>query len=177
MKMKTKYFWMFLVALLMGTQVMNAQNEHGKAPGKRAHKRMTLEQMVDMQSNKIIGDLGLDDKTAVKFKDVYKKYMTEMDELRKKDMPKRPDVKPEEGKKPAMPTDAEVEKRMRDRFAQGHKMLDIREKYYDEFRKFLSPKQIQKIFDHGQPQMGKFQNEMNRRAGMRKPQGGQPMQK
>lgn len=174
MKMKTKYFWMLMVALFVGTQVMNAQDEQGKRPGKRERKRMTMEQMVDMQSNKIIGELGLDDKTATKFKDVYKKYMGELNDLRKKDMPKKPDVKPEDGKAPAMPTDAEVDKMMRERFAQSRKMLDIREKYYDEFRKFLSPKQVQKIFDQGQQHKGKFQKEMNRRAGMKRPQGGQP---
>ena len=171
MKMKTKYFWMLMVALFVGTQVMNAQNEQGKHHGKRAHKRMTMEQMVDMQSNKIIGELGLDDKTAAKFKDVYAKYMKEMNDLRKKEAPKKGGVKPEEGKAPAMPTDAEVDKMMRERFAVSRKMLDVREKYYDEFRKFLAPKQVQKIFDKGQMNRGKFHKEMNRRAGMKRSQG------
>ena len=150
---------------------MNAQNEQGKHHGKRAHKRMTMEQMVDMQSNKIIGELGLDDKTAAKFKDVYAKYMKEMNDLRKKEAPIKVGVKPEEGKAPAMPTDAEVDKMMRERFAVSRKMLDVREKYYDEFRKFLAPKQVQKIFDKGQMNRGKFHKEMNRRAGMKRPQG------
>ena len=164
--MKTKYFIMMVVAVLMGTQVMNAQdNEQGK---KRSRKRMTMEQMVDMQSRKIIGDLGLDDKTAAKFKDVYAKYMKEMNDLRKEYMPKRPEA----GKKPSMPTDAEVDRMMRDRFKQSRKMLDIREKYYDEFRKFLSPKQVQKIYDQGQMNHGKFHKEMNRRAGMKRPMEG-----
>lgn len=164
--MKTKYFIMMVVAVLMGTQVMNAQdNELGK---KRSRKRMTMEQMVDMQSRKIIGDLGLDDKTAARFTDVYAKYMKEMNDLRKEYMPKRPEA----GKKPSMPTDAEVDKMMRDRFKQSRKMLDIREKYYDEFRKFLSPKQVQKIYDQGQMNHGKFHKEMNRRAGMKRPMGG-----
>ncbi len=170
--MKTKYFFMLMVACFLGVQVMNAQNEPGKVKGKRPHKRITMEQMVDIQSNKIIGDLGLDDKTAAKFKDVYKKYMTEMDDLRKKNMPKREGMKPGEGKAPQMPTDAEVDKMMRDRFEQGRKMLDIREKYYDEFRKFLSPKQVQKIYEQGMSNKGKFHQEMNRRAGMNRPQGG-----
>ena len=164
--MKTKYFIMMVVAVLMGTQVMNAQdNEQGK---KRSRKRMTMEQMVDMQSRKIIGDLGLDDKTAARFTDVYAKYMKEMNDLRKEYMPKRPEA----GKKPSMPTDAEVDRMMRDRFKQSRKMLDIREKYYDEFRKFLSPKQVQKIYDQGQMNHGKFHKEMNRRAGMKRPMGG-----
>ena len=78
---------------------------------------------------------------------------------------------------------AEVDKMMRERFAQSRKMLDIREKYYDEFRKFLAPKQVQKIFDQGQMNRGKFKKEMNRRAGMKKMEGnkqgnhqGRPMQ-
>ena len=166
MKMKTKYFFVLLVAFIMGTQVMDAQNrEHGK---RQHHKRMTVEQMTDMQANKIIGDLGLDDKTAAKFKDVYAKYMKELNDLRKEYMPKKPDVKPGEGKANPMPTDAEVDKMMRDRFKQSRKMLDIREKYYDEFRKFLSPKQVQKVYDKGMMNHGKFHQEMNRRAGMKR---------
>ena len=167
MKMKTKYFWMLMVALFVGTQVMNAQNEQGRNHGKRAHKRMSMNEVVDMQSNKIIGELGLDDKTAAKFKDVYAKYMKEMNDLRKEYMPKRPEA----GKKPSMPTDAEVDKMMRDKFKVGRKMLDLREKYYDEFRKFLSPKQVQKVYEQGQENHGKFHKEMNRRAGMKRPQG------
>ena len=174
--MKTKYFWMLMVALFVGTQVMSAQNEQRKNPGKRTHKRMTMEQMVDMQSNKIIGELGLDDKTAAKFKDVYAKYMKEMNDLRKEGMDFRMRGRMQKGDtlakmKIQMPTDDEVDKMMRERFATSRKMLDIREKYYDEFRKFLAPKQVQKIFDKGQMNRGKFHKEMNRRAGMKRPQG------
>ena len=170
--MKTKYFFMLMVACFLGAQVVNAQNEQGKENGKRPHKRISMEQIVDIQSNKIIGELGLDDKTAAKFKDVYKKYMTEMDALRKEYMPKREDMKPGERKAPQVPTDAEVDKMMRNRFEQARKMLDIREKYYEEFRKFLSPKQVQKIYDQSETNKGKFHQEMNRRAGMNRPQGG-----
>ena len=166
--MKTKYFVMMVVAVLMGTQVMNAQDSKDNEQGKRSRKRMTMEQMVDMQSRKIVNELGLDDKTAAKFTDVYKKYITALNDVRKEYMPKRP----EPGKAPSTPTDAEVDKMMRDKFKVGRKMLDIREKYYDEFRKFLSPKQVQKIYDQGQMNHGKFHKEMNRRAGMKKPDGG-----
>ena len=167
--MKTKYLVMMVVAVLMGTQVMNAQDSKEQVE-RRGRKRMTMEQMVNMQANKIIGDLGLDDKTSAKFKDVYAKYMKEMNDLRKEYMPKRPEA----GKKPSMPTDAEVDKMMRDKFKVGRKMLDLREKYYDEFRKFLSPKQVQKVYDQGQKNHGKFHKEMNRRAGMKHPHGDRP---
>ena len=171
MKMKTKYFFVLIAAFVMGTQVMNAQrHEYGK---KMNHKRgeISMETVAEMQANKIIGELGLDDKTAAKFTDVYKKYMKEMNDLRMEYMPK---VKAGEVSMSSMPTDAEVDKMMRNRFKQSRETLDIREKYYDEFRKFLSPKQVQKIYDQGQMNQGKFFKEMNRRAGM-KPQGSHPM--
>ena len=171
MKMKTKYFFVLVAAFVMGIQVMNAQrHEYGK---KMNHKRgeISMETVAEMQANKIIGELGLDDKTAAKFTDVYKKYMKEMNDLRKEYMPK---VKAGEVSMSSMPTDAEVDKMMRNRFKQSRETLDIREKYYDEFRKFLSPKQVQKIYDQGQMNQGKFFKEMNRRAGM-KPQGSHPM--
>ena len=163
MKMKTKYFFMLMVACFLGTQVMNAQNEEQR----RGRKRMTLEQITELQANKIVQELGLDDATAAKFTDVYKKYKKEMESVRKPNFGKRPDVKTgDKGQRPVS-TDAEVEKRIKENFAQSRKMIDIREKYYDEFRKFLSPKQIQKIYDQGNSVRGKFHREMNRRAGMK----------
>ena len=76
------------------------------------------------------------------------------------------------GFKMKTPTDEEVDKMMRDRFKQSRKMLEVREKYYDEFRKFLSPKQVQKVYDHGQMNRNLFHIEMNRRAGMKHERGG-----
>lgn len=171
MKMKTKYFFVLMVAVLMGTQVMNAQNEQNKRAERRARPRMTMEQVANMQAAKIVNDLGLDDKTAAKFTDVYKKYMKELDDVRK-EFPLY-GVKGMKTKAQAsIPTDEEVNKMMRDRFKQSRKMLEVREKYYDEFRKFLSPKQVQKVYDHGQMNRNLFHKEMNRRAGMKHERGG-----
>ena len=162
--MKTKYFWMLVVAFVMGTQVINAQANKPK----EKKKRPTMEQISEMQSRRIVDELGLDDKTAAKFTDVYKKYMKEMNDLRLKNMPKKSDMKKDESNKPKSFTDAEVDKMMRNRFTQARKMLDIREKYYNEFRKFLSAKQVQKVFDKGMDNQGRFRKEMNRRSGMNK---------
>ena len=164
--MKTKYFWMLMVACLMGTQVMNAQEENPQ--GKKERKRPSFEQISEMQCRRIANDLGLDDKTATRFSDVYKKYMKEMNDLRMKGMQKKDDVKKDETRGPKHLSDAEVDKMMRDRFVQARKMLDIREKYYDEFRKFLSPKQVQKVYEQGMANRGRFHKEMNRRSDMNK---------
>ncbi|MBQ8521450.1 MAG: DUF3826 domain-containing protein [Bacteroides sp.] len=178
MMRKIKYV-MLVAALVMGVQVMNAQKEN---EGLKKVKRITAEKMAEMQANRIISELGLDDAKAAKFTEVYTKYMEELDKVRKdgRDF-KKGESKEGEQVKPErkMPTDAEVDKMMKDRFAQSRKTLDIREKYYDEFRKFLSPKQVQKIFDQGEMNRGKFRKELNRRQGMKRPGDGQrpPMPK
>ena len=166
--MKTKYFWMLLVVCIIGAQSMSAQS---REPGKKPQRRMSVEQMSEMQANKIANNLGLDDKKTARFKEVYKKYTRELNDLWKKNKPEKPKVKPGEGEQRPMLTDDEVDKMMRTRFAISRKMLDIREKYYNEFRKFMTPKQVQKIFDKGVENHGRFQKEMNRRAGMKHPEG------
>ena len=46
-------------------------------------------------------------------------------------------------------------------------ILDIREKYYNEFRKILSPKQIMKIYQLEKGNARKFQNEWKKRQGQK----------
>ena len=131
--MKTKKFFMVLVALFMGSQM--AIFAQGKKEGKMDRKQFGQEQMQKMQCNQLINALALDDAETAKFKPVYTKYMEEMRAVR--------DMNPRAPRSTL--TDAEVEQVIKARFAQSRKMLDIREKYYNEFRKILSPKQIAKI--------------------------------
>ena len=172
---KIKFLGMLVVAMVMSVQVVNAQ-ETPKGP--RKDMKMTPEKMAEFQANRLSNELGLDDVTSAKFVEVYKKYMKALGEVHmefankfKKDKANAP--KDGENKKPEFKplTDAQVDQMMKDRFAISRKTLDVREKYYDEFRKFLSPKQVQKVYDQRFMNRGKFQNEMNRRQGMKKPGG------
>lgn len=166
--MKTKKFLMVLVVLFMGSQM--ALFAQDKKEGRVERRHFNKEQMQEMQCNQIIKGLALDDATAAKFTPVYKKYMEEMRETRNMNACKKADNKVASDKKtpkPA-PTDAEVEQSIKGRFAQSRKMLDIREKYYGEFRKFLSPKQIQKMYNMEKRNGDKFRKEMNKRQGMKK---------
>ena len=72
----------------------------------------------------------------------------------------KPGVKPES--KPLL-TDAEVEQQIKGRFAQSRKILDVREKYYNEFRKILSSKQIMKIYQTEKSNANKLKKEFDRR--------------
>lgn len=150
--MKARKFFMIAIALLMGTQTMVWAQD--KPKDKPERKPMNKEQMQTMQCNRIVRELALDDATATQFESVYKNYMNELREargtaLRNKEKKAAPSASAEASQKPEvkpLPTDAEVEQAMKERFARERKVLDVREKYYDEFRKFLSPKQVQKVY-------------------------------
>ena len=78
--MKTKKFFMVLVALFMGSQM--AIFAQGKKEGKMDRKQFGQEQMQKMQCNQLINALALDDAETAKFKPVYTKYMEEMRAVR-----------------------------------------------------------------------------------------------
>lgn len=142
--MKTKFIYVILAALLIGSQTISAQNKDNKTN----KQRPTPEQMIQRQANQMVTTLMLDDATAAKFTPVYEKYLKDLSECRmmnRRERPRNNNAEATPATKPVL-TDAEIEKQIKDQFAQSRKILDIREKYYNEFRKILSPKQIAKIY-------------------------------
>lgn len=76
--MKTKFIYVIMAVLLMGSQMtLSAQNTDNKQK-----QRPTPEQMVQMQTKQIVKTLMLDDATAAKFTPVYEKYLKELRECR-----------------------------------------------------------------------------------------------
>lgn len=168
--MKTKFIYVILAALLMGSQMtLSAQNKGNK----ERKERPTAEQMMQRQTDHMVKALMLDDATVAKFTPVYEKYLKELRECRM--MGHKPRVKKEatqgvnasaakDAPKPAM-TDAEIAKILKDQFAQSRKMLDVREKYYNEFSQILSQKQIMRIYQMEKSYADKFKKEFDRRKG------------
>ena len=77
--MKTKFIYVIMAVLLMGSQMtLSAQNTDNK----QKKQRPTPEQMVQMQTKQIVKTLMLDDATAAKFTPVYEKYLKELRECR-----------------------------------------------------------------------------------------------
>ena len=178
--MKTKFIYLLMATLLMGSQTLSAQNKNNKDN----KERPTPEQMVQRQANQMVKTLMLDDATAAKFTPVYENYLKELRDCRMMNRKGRTKDKSAEARqtpKP-VPTDAEIEKQIKDQFAQSRKILDVREKYYNEFRKILSPKQIMKIYQTEKSNANKFRKEFDRRRGQKNGEGrrhpaGRPMQK
>lgn len=165
--MMKKFFYVMAIAMLMGGQMtVSAQAKDNKAK----RQRPTQEQMMQMQTDQMVKALMLDDATATKFTPVYQNYLKDLRECRimnrkprEKEEAAAPDAtEPAPAPRQAM-TDDEIAKMLKEQFAQSRKMLDIREKYYNEFSKILSQKQIMKIYQQEKINASKFQREFDRR--------------
>lgn len=175
--MKTKFMYAVMAVMLLGSQMsLSAQNKENK----ERKQRPTQEQMIQMQTTQMVKTLMLDDATAAKFTPVYEKYLNELRECRMMNRKPRTDkdkanaTEANTGKvepKPVM-TDAEIATMLKNQFAQSRKMLDIREKYYNEFSNILSQKQIMKLYQQEKNNMGKFRKEFERRKGQKHGQQG-----
>lgn len=99
--------------------------------------RPNMEQFTRAQANRIARQLDLDDAKTKKFVDAFCKCRNEIAATRI----------PRPAKKPENMTDAEVVRGIKARFQQGRKILYIREKYFKVYSKFLTPKQIQRVYD------------------------------
>lgn len=136
-------FLAVVMAALCGTA--NAQ--------KSEKQRMSREQLAEAQARHIARQLAFDDKTTAKFVDTYTRCQKEIWTLAPRNKDRRGTAK----------TDAETEKAMKERFERSQKLLDIREKYYEEYGKFLTPKQIQRVYAIEKNMM----NRLGKRAGRR----------
>lgn len=149
MTKKIKYLLVVCFMVMASTCMAMTQQQQpndGKKPGDGQRKRPNMEQLTKMQASRISQSLGLDDKTSQKFIETFCNCRKEMAATK----PARPQ------KKRAETTDAEVDKAIKANFQQGRKLLDIREKYYKAYSKFLSPKQIQRVYDLERQDMQRF---------------------
>ncbi len=113
----------------------------------KQRQRLTREQLAEKQASYVVKQLGLDEATAKKFTDVYMRNQKEVWEA----MPPRPERGPQaapgKNANQTPKTDAESEKQIKNEFAMSEKLLNIRQKYYKEYSKFLSQQQILRVYE------------------------------
>ena len=90
--------------------------------------------------------LALDEAARLHFTPVYTRYQEEMEQLLRSHFGPRPT--PEEGAKMMRKklSDKEIEEMIRKRFVVSRAILDVREKYFNEFLQFMTPRQIQQLY-------------------------------
>ncbi|ERI85076.1 hypothetical protein HMPREF1981_01962 [Bacteroides pyogenes F0041] len=178
--MRTKIVYVMAIALfIVGHSSVFAQNKGDK----EKKEAPTREQITKMKVNRAVKALMLDDATAAKFAPVYEKYLTELHECcvsingisgtsKKKSLASDNNTAPLSEK-----TDAEIAKLLKEQFAQSRKMMDIREKYYGEFSKLLSQRQVMKVYRMEKNGANKFGKKNDRRRGQRVGDGYRQRQK
>ncbi|MDR1197586.1 MAG: hypothetical protein LBK94_01045 [Prevotellaceae bacterium] len=118
----------------------DAQQKFEKKRHFKNSEKPNKEEIIEQKCKKAADKLMLDDVTAVKFIPVYKAYLNELSE----------NIGFKKLNKDGETNDSDIDKNVRENFAKARKAVDIREKYYSEFRRFLSAKQAKtamKLFD------------------------------
>lgn len=101
------------------------------------NQRLTREQLAEVQAKHIAKEMAMDDSTSKKFIATYCQFQKEIWEL-------GPHPKSQQS---STTTDEETEEVIKDRFAHSQKILNIRQKYYSIYGKFLTQKQIQRVYE------------------------------
>ena len=166
-----KVFSILLTAIMMVafSTAVSAQENNGQQQNKKQHR--SREQMAEMQAKHIARQLALDDATSQKFIETFSAYQKEVWTL-------RPQGK-QHGKKKSEMTDAEVEKSIMDQFDHSQKILTLRQEYYKKYSKFLTPKQIQRVYELEKQSMNRLSKRGRGNAAGRpnapgRPQAGRP---
>ena len=133
--------------IIIAMTLLIAVNLHAQQPANRQHSMQRIEQQVQHYSEAF----ALNEEQAQRFGTLYKAYNKQMRAIHDQ-------YRHERTAEGSTLTDEEIEKRILDNFAQSRAILDAREQYYKEFRKFLTPSQINQIFE----------DEKARRAQMRR---------
>ena len=128
--MRRMVFIMMALMLTLGTvsaQQPNAKGQNGK-------------ERIEQQVRQYTAAFSLNEEQAQQFGALYKEYSKKLHAIHVLYRHERP----AEG---VTLTDEQVEKRILDNFAQSRAILDVREQYYHQFRKILTPTQINRIFE------------------------------
>ena len=115
-------------------------------------QRMSREQLAEKQAKHIAQELAFDEATTQQFIETFSAYQQEMWALgpKHKDEPT---------------TDEEAEQAIKERFDRSQQILDLRQRYYEEYNKFLTPIQIQQVYKMERQIM----NRLNKHRGKGKP--------
>lgn len=126
-----------------------AQQPGGQQPqqsGQQQRQRLTREQLAERQARYIAGQMALDDKTTARFVETYTAYQKEVWAL-------GPSARRQ---KRTEQTDADVEQAVRNRLERGEKLQQLRLKYFDKYRKFLSPRQVERVYQLERQELGRM---------------------
>lgn len=147
----------FVIALMM--TVACAASFAQSTP---AQKRISREQLAELQAKHIAHELAFTDDVTEKFVKTFCNYQQEIWALRQR-------LQPAKANKPRM-SEQDSEARIKQRFERSEKILEIRQKYYREYSKFLTQAQIEQVYKQERLTRAHLAKRMNK-GGMNKADG------
>lgn len=124
--------FMLAVAMMAYCGTICAQNSN--------KQRLNREELAEKQARHIANEMVMDDTIAERFVETYCQYQKEIWAL-------GPRTGKNSRRNAPSETDVETEQEIKDRFEHSQKILDIRQKYYKEYSKFLTQKQIKRVYE------------------------------
>lgn len=124
--------WLVAALMLMGTTTISAQNNQ--------RQRLTREELADKQARHIAQTMAFDEATTKQFVETYTACQKEIWALgtRMKGARKQANAQQQ--------TEAETKQDIARQFERSEKLLQIRQKYYAEYSKFLTQNQIKRVY-------------------------------
>ncbi len=147
--------WLVAALMLMGTATISAQNNK--------HQRLTREELADKQARHIAQTMAFDEATTKQFVETYTACQKEIWALgpRMKGARKQANTQQQ--------TEAEAKQDIALQFERSEKLLQIRQKYYAEYSKFLTQNQIKRVYVLERQMMKRLANHRPaRKPGQRK---------
>ena len=144
------------IVMVASCVTVYAQQTDPQRPNQK--QRMSREQLAEVQAKHIASELAFSDAVTEKFVKTYCDCQKEV-------WAQGP--RPRPGKSGM--SEQDNEERIKQRFAMSEKLLNIRQKYYKEYSKFLTQAQIEKVYE----QEHKMMNRLAKRGqGKHRPQQG-----
>lgn len=124
--------WLVAALMLMGTASISAQNNK--------RQRLTREELADKQARHIAQTMAFDEATTKQFVETYTACQKEIWALgtRMKGTRKQANAQQQ--------TEAEAKQDIAMQFERSEKLLQIRQKYYAKYSKFLTQNQIKRVY-------------------------------
>lgn len=100
-------------------------------------------QFRETQARRMAEDMGLDDKTSKDFKELFGRYAEEMEKAKGQ----HPEAGKDNRREQKTLTDAEIDKMIEESIDQEKKRVEVKEKYFKEFRKILTARQTARVLN------------------------------
>lgn len=108
----------------------------GAVSAQSSKQRLTREQLAEVQAKHIAKEMAMDEATSQRFIETFCQFQRDIWALGPR--PKKPH---------SQMSDEETEQVLKERFGHSQKILDLRRKHYAIYSKFLTQKQIRRVYE------------------------------